>query len=97
MPEVIAIEDVDGLYRLRVLDTIGDEFAIYFSEAKDGDYRIALVRLPEDVDWNVDVFQEMIGVRDEAVEYFERNGYTVPDASFDLNQVTPYDDDPHND
>lgn len=97
MPEVTDIEEADGLYRLSVLDTLGHEFAVYFAGDTDDEYRIASIRLPEDAEWNVDIFQEMIGVRDEAVEYFEDNSYSVPDAGFDLDQVTPYDDDPHRD
>lgn len=98
MPEVTDIEEVDGLYKLLVLDTLGHEFAVYFTESSGNDgYKIAKVRLPDGPEWNVDVFQEMIGVRDEAVEYLEDNGYPVPDASFDLSQVVEYDDDEYTD
>ncbi len=94
MPEVIDIEEVDGLYRVNVLDTLGNEFAVYFAHTVTAGYRISSIRLPKDSDWDVGVFQEMIGVRDEAVEYFKDNGYDVPDASFDLAQVHHYADDP---
>lgn len=94
MGRVVRQADFGDRLRLVVLDTLGREFAVYFS-VSDGDANLALVRLPESVEWNVGAFQEMVGVRDEAYDYLRGEGYAVPGVCLNLEDVVRYDDDPY--
>jgi hypothetical protein len=94
MGRVVRQADVGGRLRLVVLDTLGREFALYF-ETSEELLDITLVRLPEGVEWRVDTFQEMVGVRDEAYEYLQNDGHSLSDFCLNLEDVVLYEDDPY--
>jgi hypothetical protein len=96
MGRVVRQADFGDRLRLVVLDTLGREFAVYFS-AVDEELSLSLVRLPDGVEWDVATFQEMVGVRDEAYDYLRDEGHSVSNFSLNLEDVVVYDNDPYRD
>ena len=78
----------------RVLDTLGREFMFSFEEEMSNEYAVYRVYLPDDITWNVAVFQEMVDVRDHVVEHFDNLHYELSDGSFDLDQIRYYGQNP---
>lgn len=87
MPEVTEVLERDAKLFFRVLDTLGREFTFSFEEEETNEYCIKHVYLPPDTSWNVEIFQEMIDVREHVSEHFDNLHYELCDASFDLKQV----------
>lgn len=95
MAEVLGEEGLgDSLRRIRVLDTLGREFSVYYTVSDTG-YSLDTIRLPNGLTWTVELFQEMIDVRDETVDFLESQDSVVEDATFDLKNVVHYDHDPY--
>jgi hypothetical protein len=83
----------DELECITVLDSLGDEYYVYFRETPEG---LALhgIVLPKDGAWTVEVFQTVVEIRDDVVEHLEENGENVFDATFDLTSIHYYAENP---
>lgn len=90
MPEVTEVLEHDGRLFFKVLDTLGREFTFSFEEESENAYAVYRVYLPNNIAWNVAVFQEMVDVRDHVVEHFDNLHYELADGSFDLDQIRYY-------
>lgn len=60
-------ENEEGSLTITVLDSFGDEYLVQLERESGHLYSLRRIVLPDD-EWNVDVFQEVIEVREEALE-----------------------------
>lgn len=94
MTEVTEVIENDDLY-VKALDNVGREFTFRFEEENDGEeHRMYRVYLPEDCEWNVAVFQELVDVRDEVVGHFGNLYYEPHEGAFELSQVRYHHQNP---
>jgi hypothetical protein len=63
---------------------------VYFTKSTGGLIDLDRIVLPDD-DWNVDVFQEVIEVRDEAIEsLLEETEYELNYTCMEMKQIMTY-------
>lgn len=76
----------DGIRTVSVLDSVGDEYSVQFSEEEET-LTLKCIVLPDDT-WNVDVFQEVIEVRDEAINQLgDEDDVSIVDGCMKMSQI----------
>lgn len=95
MPEVRSTQKDDELLYVLARDSLGRIFTFQFVLNDNFECTLTAIYLPNTVSWNVEVFQEMVDVRDVVSEFIENNQeYSLEDAQFELNEVFTADKNP---
>lgn len=81
--------DDDTTARVFVADRMGDEYAVVFDKTDTGTYHVRYIVLPTD-EWNVDVFQDAMEVRDEAMLFLEaEHDVEATSGEMEMYQIVP--------
>lgn len=95
MPEVQSTQKQDETLFVHARDSLGRIFTFQFIFSSGVECSLSAIYLPDGVSWNLEVFQEMVDVRDVVSDFLKNNQeYVLEDAQFELNEVFSAEENP---